>query len=67
VLGAHQDAVVAEDLLRDYGMRAYLQGENAFSYGLLHARQRAAGERRLDGLAKARRRAGKSRVRDWLG
>jgi CHAD domain-containing protein len=67
VLGAHQDAVVAEALLRDYGMRAYLQGENAFSYGLLHARQRAAGERRLDGLAKARRRAGKSRVRDWLG
>jgi CHAD domain-containing protein len=67
VLGAHQDAVVAEGLLRDYGMRAYLQGENAFSYGLLHARQRAAGERRLAGVRRARRRAGKRRVRDWLG
>jgi CHAD domain-containing protein len=67
VLGAHQDAVVAEGLLRDYGMRAYLRGENAFSYGLLHARQRAAGERRLAGLDRARRRAGKGRLRDWLG
>jgi CHAD domain-containing protein len=66
VLGAHQDAVVAEQVLRDYGMRAYLDGENAFSYGLLHARQRAAGQWRLTGLKRARRRAGKRRVRDWL-
>jgi CHAD domain-containing protein len=66
VLGAHQDAVVAEGLLREYGMLAYLDGENAFSYGLLHARQRAAGQRRLAELERARRRAGKRRVRGWL-
>jgi CHAD domain-containing protein len=66
VLGANQDAIVAEDLLRDYGMLAYLDGENAFSYGLLHARQRAAAQRHLAELPRARRRAGKRRLRDWL-
>ncbi len=48
-------------------MLAYLDRENAFTYGLLHARERAATQRRLDELARARRRALKRRVRDWLG
>jgi CHAD domain-containing protein len=66
MLGAHQDAIVTGDLLRDYGMRAHAQGENAFTYGLLHARQHEAGENALRGLAKARRRAGRRKVRRWL-
>jgi CHAD domain-containing protein len=66
VLGAHQDAIVTGELLRDYGMRADADGENAFTYGLLHARQHEAGENALRGLAKARRRAGKRKVRGWL-
>jgi CHAD domain-containing protein len=66
VLGTHQDSIVTGDLLRGYGVRAYLDGDNAFTYGLLHARQRAAGERVLDRLPAVRRRAGKSKVRDWL-
>jgi CHAD domain-containing protein len=66
VLGANQDAIVAEDLLRNYGMLAYLDGENAFTYGLLHARQREAAQRHLAELPRARRRAGKRRLRDWL-
>ncbi len=57
LLGAHQDTVVAEQVLRDYGMRAYLDGENAFTYGLLHARQHAVGERELAAVDAARRRA----------
>ncbi|TFC61815.1 CYTH and CHAD domain-containing protein [Cryobacterium sp. TMT2-15-1] len=36
-LGDHQDSVVARDVLLRLGMAAYLQGENAFSYGRLHA------------------------------
>jgi CHAD domain-containing protein len=66
VLGAHQDAIVTGELLRDYGMRAHTDGENAFTYGLLHARQHEAGENVLRGLAKARRQAGKRKVRRWL-
>ena len=36
VLGAHQDAVIAQTAARDIGVQAHLAGENAFSFGLLH-------------------------------
>ena len=63
VLGAYQDGVVAAQLLRDYGMRAHQDGDNAFTYGLLYARQRAA---EPAGLNRARRRATGRRVRRFL-
>jgi CHAD domain-containing protein len=66
LLGAHQDAIATGELLREYGMRAYLEGENAFTYGLLHARQHDADQRRLDRVDGARRRAGRPKVRRWL-
>jgi CHAD domain-containing protein len=66
VLGAHQDSITSSQLLRDYGMRAYLDGDNAFTYGLLHARQQEAGERVLDGLIDARRRSEEPKVRRWI-
>jgi CHAD domain-containing protein len=66
VLGAHQDTIVAGRLLRDYGMRAHLDGDNAFTYGLLHARQQSSGARALADLPRARRRAGKRRLRRVL-
>ncbi|GAA1862058.1 CYTH and CHAD domain-containing protein [Pseudonocardia ailaonensis] len=37
-LGAHQDAVVALGALRDLGARAHAEGENGFTFGLLHGR-----------------------------
>jgi hypothetical protein len=37
VLGRHQDSVAARDVLRRLASEAFLQGENAFSYGRLHA------------------------------
>jgi CHAD domain-containing protein len=37
ILGDHQDSVVTRDLLRRLGVEAFLQGENGFSYGRLHA------------------------------
>jgi CHAD domain-containing protein len=67
LLGAHRDAIATGELLRDYGMRAHLDGDNAFTYGLLHARQHEAGQRRLERLAGARQRAGKPKVRRWMG
>jgi CHAD domain-containing protein len=64
VLGAHHDTVVAGDVLREHGMRANAAGENAFTYGLLHARQHEAGERLIrDDLPPARRRAGRGGLR----
>ncbi|MFF5232569.1 CHAD domain-containing protein [Dactylosporangium sp. NPDC000521] len=66
LLGAHQDANVTADLLREYGLHAFGQGENAFTYGLLHARQAEHGRIALDQLPRARRRATRRKVRGWL-
>ena len=43
-LGEHQDAVVVRRHLRDLGVRAHLDGDNAFTFGRLHALQEAAAE-----------------------
>jgi CHAD domain-containing protein len=36
-LGEHQDSVVAREKLREYAARAFLSGENGFTFGRLHA------------------------------
>ena len=36
-LGEHQDTVVARTRLREYGVQAHLSGEDAFTFGRLHA------------------------------
>jgi CHAD domain-containing protein len=56
VLGEHQDAIVAEQVLRNFGLRAHLDGENAFTYGLLLARQRGRAPGDIPGLTRATRR-----------
>ena len=47
LLGDHEDAVVARPVLREIGMAAHLDGENGFTYGILHQQQTDAG--RLQG------------------
>jgi CHAD domain-containing protein len=42
LLGEHQDSVVAEGLLRELGVLASTDGENGFTWGLLHAREQQA-------------------------
>jgi len=66
VLGLHQDTVVTRAVLRDLGMRAFREGGNAFTYGLLHARQQIAGEAALADLPGATKRARRKKVRRWL-
>jgi CHAD domain-containing protein len=66
VLGAHQDGVVTQELLRDYGMRAFLDGENAFTYGVLQARQHFESEQQLTLLPATSRRAGRPALRAFL-
>jgi CHAD domain-containing protein len=44
-LGQHQDTVVARQRLRLLGVQAFLQGENGFTFGLLHGEERLRAER----------------------
>jgi CHAD domain-containing protein len=65
-LGDHQDAVIARNTLRELGVRAHLEGENAFTYGLLHEHNSTAvrdSERRG---RQAWKRASKPKYRRWL-
>lgn len=41
VLGEHQDGIVGRPVLRELGMQAQMAGENGFTFGLLHERERA--------------------------
>jgi CHAD domain-containing protein len=45
VLGEHQDTVVTRELCRRFGIVAAAAGENAFTYGRLHALEQARAER----------------------
>ena len=45
VLGEHQDTVVTRELCRRLGIVAAAAGENAFTYGRLHALEQARAER----------------------
>ncbi|MFD1149033.1 CYTH and CHAD domain-containing protein [Saccharothrix hoggarensis] len=45
LLGEHQDSVVARPVLRELGAKAQLDGENGFTFGLLHGLETAAARR----------------------
>jgi CHAD domain-containing protein len=65
-LGDHQDAVIARNTLRELGVRAHLEGENAFTYGLLYEHNSTAvrdSERRG---RQAWKRASEPKYRRWL-
>ena len=44
LLGEHQDSIVAGGLLRELGALAGADGQNGFTWGLLHAREQQAAE-----------------------
>jgi CHAD domain-containing protein len=65
-LGDHQDAVIARNTLREIGVRTHLEGENAFTFGLLHEHNTTAirdSERRA---ARDWKNASQPRYRKWL-
>jgi CHAD domain-containing protein len=45
VLGERQDTVVTRELCRRFGVVAFADGENAFTFGRLHALEQARAER----------------------
>ncbi|GAA3739498.1 CYTH and CHAD domain-containing protein [Micromonospora maritima] len=66
LLGTHQDSVVTREVLRRQALQAYAEGENTFTYGLLHARQAEAAGHDRPAVIRARDRARRRRVRRWL-
>ena len=63
LLGEHQDGVVARPVLRELGAKAQLDGENGFTFGLLHGLETAAAQRVEDRFPEAWRRLGKPKLR----
>jgi CHAD domain-containing protein len=66
LLGDHHDSVVIRDLLRTTALAAHAAGENAFSYGLLHARQAAVADRLDAALPATWHQATRAEPRSWL-
>jgi hypothetical protein len=54
VLGAHQDAIVAAEIVRAGAERAFRDGEDSFGYGVIYANLRTDAEAALKSLPKAR-------------
>ncbi|MFH8974374.1 CHAD domain-containing protein [Streptomyces sp. NPDC017890] len=66
LLGDHQDAVVAQDTLRGLAVSAHGAGESAFTWGLLHGRERARADARQRELPSAWRAASDPALRASL-
>jgi len=65
-LGDHQDTVVARARLRSIAMTAHLSGENAFTFGRLHALEQWRADRAEREFDEAWRRLSRRRLRRWL-
>jgi CHAD domain-containing protein len=65
-LGDHQDAVIARNTLREIGVRAHLEGENAFTFGLLHEHNSTAIRESERRGAHDWKRASRPKYRKWL-
>ena len=66
VLGVHQDSVVTRRLLREYGVRAHLDGDNGFTFGRLHGLEQSRGERAQRDLRSAVKRLTSKKARRWV-
>jgi len=64
VLGAHQDTVVAREVLQAEAAEAEAAGDSTFTFGLLHARQHEAAAGAVARLPAARRKV-RTAVKRW--
>lgn len=65
-LGDHQDAVIERNTLREIGVRAHLEGENAFTFGLLHEHNTTAIRDSERQAARDWKHASRPKYRKWL-
>ncbi|MGH3924692.1 MAG: CHAD domain-containing protein, partial [Pseudonocardiaceae bacterium] len=66
LLGEHHDAVVSRPVLREIAMQAHLDGENGYTFGLLHGQQSDVIHRIEDALPAAWHRLAARKQRRWL-
>jgi CHAD domain-containing protein len=66
VLGAHQDSVVAREIIRELAGSAQAEGESAFAYGIQYARQEQVGAETRDELPTVLLAARQYKLRSWL-
>lgn len=66
ILGEHQDTVVARETLRELGAKAYLENENGFTFGRLHALEEARAEQLVERYPEALERLPRRDLRRWL-
>ena len=66
LLGDHHDAVISSAALRELALRAYADGENAFTYGLLHQRDLDEAARLARQAPQAWKRASRSKRTAWM-
>ena len=65
-LGDHHDAYVTQERLRELGDEAARTGDNAFVFGLLHAREENALVKTESQFVQEWREASRKRRRRWL-
>jgi len=65
-LGTHQDAVIARNTIRELGVRVHLEGENAFTFGLLHEHNTGAARDSERRAWRAWKRASRPKYRRWM-
>ena len=66
ILGDQHDAVNAQEVARELGVRAYLAGENAFTFGLLHERAHQEALERQHEAQREWKRASHGKTRAWV-
>ena len=66
VLGEHQDTVVARGVLREIGVRAFLDGENGFTFGRLHGLEESRAARLERAFPGELARLPRKDLRAWL-
>ena len=65
-LGEHHDSVIAADELRLLAIRVHAEGESAYTYGLLNARQAERAERLAERARHEWRRADRRKRTAWM-
>jgi CHAD domain-containing protein len=66
ILGEHHDSVVSRELLLTLAVGAHRAGENAFTYGRLHALEEAVAAEEERQYVRAWRAASRKKLRSWL-
>src|SRR5579884_577782 len=66
LLGDHHDAILGAAALRELALRAYTEGENTFTYGLLHQRDLDEAARLAHRAPRAWKRASRSKRTAWM-